>query len=261
MPHPYLTGTARPRVFAHRGFVAPSQEARGIAENTLAAFAAARDAGAEYIESDCHLSRDGRVVLFHDDDLLRVTGDPRKIAEVTHRELSAIMADRGGLLTLDEALEAFPEARFNLDVKAEAAAEAVGRAVAHDAHRVLLASFTAGCRIAALRAAAAVPAAAAVGRPATSPDRAALVRILLAVAVRSRRRAERALAGFDALQVPERQDAIPVLTRALIDAAHANGVEVHVWTVNDAERMRSLAARGVDGVITDRTDLALAALR
>ena len=50
-------------------------------------------------------------------------------------------------------------------------------------------------------------------------------------------------------------------TPRLIAAAHSHGVEIHVWTVNDVERMRELIAMGVDGIVTDRADLAIAALR
>lgn len=269
-PHPYLADPARPRILAHRGFVPPDATARAgaapaaagsasFAENTHAAFLAAQHAGARYLESDGHLTRDGRVVLAHDSDLSRVAGDPRRIADVTHRELAAIMADRGGLLTLSEALEAFPEACFNLDVKAAGVAEPMGRAVAHHAHRVLLTSFSDRWRRTALRAAARVP---GTERPATSPGRGALVRILAAVALGggtgSRPILARAFAGLDALQVPERQGAIRVLTPRLLAAAHRHGVEVHVWTVNDPARMRALVDLGVDGIVTDRTDLAVA---
>jgi hypothetical protein len=118
--HPYLIGTPRPRVFAHRGLV--PVDVPEIAENSFAAVAAAHAAGAVYVESDCHLTRDGVVVLFHDDDLSRVTGDPRLVRDVTERELADLMAHRGGLIGFEQALDAFPGVRFNIDVKADAAA-------------------------------------------------------------------------------------------------------------------------------------------
>lgn len=258
MPHPYFEGTATPRVFAHRGFVPAAAAARGIAENTRDAFEAAVAAGAEYLESDCHLTRDGAVVLAHDADLTRVAGDPRRIAELSRAELAEVFADRGGLLTLDEALEAFPLARFNIDVKVAAAAEPAGRIAAPHAHRMLLTSFSDDIRLRALRAAASAP---GIERLATSPGRGALLRILAAVASRSRGLAARALRGVDALQIPERHRGVRIFGPRLVAAAHAAGVEVHVWTVNDPERMRSLVARGADGIITDRADLALGTLR
>ena len=69
----------------------------------------------------------------------------------------------------------------------------------------------------------------------------------------------RLLRGIDALQIPERQGRLTVLTPRLIRAAHEAGVEVHVWTVNDEQDMRRLVGMGVDGIVTDRADRALAA--
>jgi len=128
--HPWFDATPVPRVLAHRGLVTPDAAAHGVTENSFAAVAEAHGAGAAYVESDCHLTADGEVVLFHDADLSRVTGDPRPVADVTTAELEELMADRGGLITLRQALEAFPTLRFNLDVKADAAAEPTGRIIA-----------------------------------------------------------------------------------------------------------------------------------
>lgn len=258
MAHPYLERARRPRVLAHRGLTGGDETPTGAVENSFAAVAAAHAAGAEYIESDCHLTRDGVVVLFHDDDLRRVTGDPRRLAEVDLRELERIMAGRGGLVTLAQALEAFPDTRFNIDVKAADAAIPTGRLVAPAAERVLITSFSDDRRRAAL-------AAAAVGRPellpATSPGSATVARLLAAVAMGSRTAVRRVLRGIDAVQVPERQGPLRVVTPRFVRLVHAAGVEVHVWTVNDPDDMRRLVGAGVDGIVTDRADLALAALR
>lgn len=242
-------------MLAHRGFVDRELAARGIVENTARSFEAAIEAGAEYLESDCHVTVDGEVVLFHDRDLRRVTGDSRFVDRVGQAELRRIMADRGGLLSLGEALERFPAARFNLDVKAAAAAEPVGRLVAPHADRVLITSFDERWRLRALRAAEG-----AGSTPATSPGRSTLARLLAATVAGSSGAQRRSLAGLDALQIPERYGMLRVLSPRLIEAAHRTGVEVHVWTVNDPGRMIELVALGVDGIITDRTDLALRAL-
>lgn len=250
MTHPYLRGTPHPRVLAHRG-LARAEDA--VAENSFAAIAAAHAAGVAYVESDCHLTADGEVVLFHDDTLERVTGDRRPLAEVTVRELEQLMADRGGLATLAQTLDAFPTTRFNLDVKGEAAADGVGRLVAEHADRVLVTSFSDRRRLAAL-------AASGDARPATSPGSATIARLLVAVRLGLKPWAKRLLRDVDALQIPERQGAIRVLTPRLIRWAHESGVEVHVWTVNDPERMRTLVAGGVDGIVTDHADVALEVL-
>jgi len=248
--HPWFTASAAPRVLAHRGLVPP--DAEGIVENTVAAFAAAHAAGARYVESDCHLTADGVVVLLHDTDLARIADDPRPVASLTRRQLDDVLAARGGLATLPETLEAFPTLRFNLDVKVDAAAEAVGHTVARHADRVLLTSFSDDRRDRALRAARQ-----AGGEPATSPGTATMARALAAVRLRSRRLLQRALDGVDALQIPERHRGIRVLFPRLIDAAHRLGVEVHVWTVNDPADMVRLLDLGVDGLVTDRADEAL----
>jgi glycerophosphoryl diester phosphodiesterase len=258
MTHPWFQGAAAPRVLAHRGLVTTDAGSQGVAENSFAAVAAAHAAGVMYVESDCHLTRDGVVVLFHDDDLRRVTGDARRVDEVIVRDLEILMRRYGGLITLEQALDAFPDVRFNLDVKAPGAAEAVGRLVAPHGERVLLTSFSDDRRRAALDAAARVGSGIP---PATSAGTATVTRLLGAVSMRSRSLARRVLNGVDALQVPERQGRLPVVTPRLVDYAHAADVEVHVWTVNDADDMTRLVALGVDGIVTDRADLALATLR
>lgn len=252
--HPYLFPDA-PRVLAHRGLVTPDAAEHGVVENSFAAVASAHAAGAAYVESDCHLTADGEVVLFHDDDLRRVADDPRAIADVRLHELEDLMSERGGLITLAQALEAFPEVRFNLDVKAAAAADGVGRLVAPHADRVLVTSFSDERRLAAL---AAAEAAGAARRPATSPGSATVARLLAALALRRSRRVRALLDGLDALQIPERQGPVRVVTPGLVRAAHAAGVEVHVWTVNAEHDMARLLDAGIDGLVTDRADAALA---
>lgn len=254
MTHPWFQGETTPRILAHRGFVPPSSE--HVAENSVAALAAGRGTGTVYLESDCHLTADGAVALFHDDDLQRVTGDPRKIADVPTRELIEIMSTRGGLALLPDVLDSFPDARFNLDVKAPAAAAEVGRLIARESHRVLLTSFSDERRREALDSARQRG-----GEPATSAGSGILSQVVGLLAARLPRLAGRALDGVDALQVPERHRGLRIVTPRLIDLAHRHGVEVHVWTVNDPARMAGLLDAGVDGIVTDRADIGVAVSR
>lgn len=254
MTHPYFTKARYPRVFAHRGLASAPDDSSPVWENTAAAFAAAHAAGAEYIETDCRVTADGDVVLFHDATLSRLLDDDRAVAEVRTAELADLLAPYGGLLTVGEMLEMFPETRFNIDLKTDAAAPAVGPIIARHAHRVLLTSFS---DIRRTRAVDAVLDAGAAMRPATSAGRQTMIRVRLLSALRLS--PARVLQGLDALQIPERFGVARVLTPGLIAAAHRLGVEVHVWTVNDADDMLRLVSRGVDGIVTDRADVGLQA--
>lgn len=255
MTHPYFTKTRHPRVLAHRGLVTATGEDSGVWENSAAAFAAAHAAGAEYVETDCQVTADGDVVLFHDATLERLVGDPRAVREVRTRELRAVFADHGGLLTVAEALTSFPDVRFNIDVKTSAAVEPLGPILAEHTHRVLVTSFSDANRRATL---ASVLRAGAEIRPATSGGSRTIAALRALSALRLS--PVRVLREVDALQIPERYGALRVLTPALLRAAHRHGAEVHVWTVNDPETMRRLVEVGVDGIVSDRADVALKTL-
>jgi glycerophosphoryl diester phosphodiesterase len=253
--HPYFAKTKHPRVFAHRGLLTADGVESGVWENTGAAFAAAHAAGVEYVESDCRVTADGDVVLFHDATLRRLADDPRPVDTVRTAELRDLFSTHGGLLTVAEALDAFPGIRFNIDVKTPAAAEPLGRILADHTHRVLVTSFSDANRRATVDA---VRRAGATTRPATSGGSRTIagLRALSALHLSP----ARVLRDVDAVQIPERRGRLTVLTPALLRAAHHHGVEVHVWTVNTADDMRRLAAAGVDGIVTDRADVALRAV-
>jgi glycerophosphoryl diester phosphodiesterase len=235
--------------------VTSAGEDSGVWENTAAAFAAAHAAGADYVETDCQVTADGDVVLFHDATLERLTGDPREVRHVRTRELVRLFADHGGLLTVAEAFDAFPDTRFNIDVKTAAAAEPLGSILVEHTHRTLLTSFSDANRRAAVSA---VLRAGAGIRPATSGGRSTIARVRALSAARLS--PARALREIDALQIPERQGPVPVLVPSLLRAAHRHGVEIHVWTVNDPTDMRRLVEAGVDGIVSDRADIALSTL-
>ncbi|MFD5214808.1 glycerophosphodiester phosphodiesterase family protein [Microbacterium sp. NPDC058345] len=255
MTHPYFAGTRHPRVLAHRGLIPAPDEDSSVWENSAAAFAAAHAAGAEYIETDCRVTADGDVVLFHDETLERFTGEARSVSAVRTTELRTLFEEHGGLLTVAEALNLFPDIRFNIDVKTDAVAAPIGPLIAAHTDRVLLTSFSDRRRRravdSALRAGAALP-------PAISGGRGTIMRLRAASGVRLS--PARMLAGLDAVQIPERHRGIRVLTPALLRVAHVHGVEVHVWTVNEPDDMRRLVGAGVDGIVTDRADVAVQTL-
>src|SRR5690606_5722319 len=180
----------------------------------------------------------------------------RAVAEVRTRELADLLAPYGGLLTVAEMLEMFPETRFNIDVKVDAAAAPLGWIIAPHAQRVLLTSFSDARR---RRTVSAVLDAGARIRPATSAGRESMIRVRLLSMLRLS--PARVLRDIDALQIPERYGAVKVLTPALLNAAHRLDIEVHVWTVDDPDDMLRLVGAGVDGIVTDRVDIALNTLR
>jgi glycerophosphoryl diester phosphodiesterase len=243
-----LTGflsPAAPRIFAHRGLAIDAPE------NTLLAFARAVAVGATYIETDVHATADGVAVVAHDPDLSRMVGRAERIRSLPLADLQRIDLGHGQTFcTLAEALDGFPETRFNIDVKAAAAAaptaETIVRLGASD--RVLVSSFDERRRRAALRGMPGVVSSSSARRFAVA---------LLAGKVGFSPALRGALRGMVAVQVPERALGMSVVTTRMIARLHAAGIEIHVWTVNDPKRMRELLELGVDGIVTDRVDLGL----
>ena len=244
---PYFDAPA-PRVFAHRGL------ARVAPENTALAFMHALAVGARYLETDVHGSADGRAIISHDPDLRRLTGRRERIIDLRAADLAEIdLGSDQRFFALDDALDAFPDARFNIDIK-DAAAISPTIAAIRDAKaidRVLLTSFDERRRAAAVEQLPGV---------ATSASARRFAPALLSGHLGSAAMVRRVLRGIDAVQVPERAALLPTTAAAFIDRFHDAGLEVHFWTINDPARMRQLIDRGADGIVTDRADLAISQL-
>lgn len=243
-PSPYLSPPA-PRVFAHRGL------ATHFPENTLGAFRAAVDAGCSYVETDVHGTSDGVAVIAHDPDLTRVAGRPERIRDLSLAELGRIDLGRGqGFSSLADALAAFPELRFNIDIKDAAAVSPAADAILHAGavERVLVTSFSESRRAATIARLPGVASSASAGRFAGA---------LLAGRIGATPLSHWFLRDLVAVQVPERALGIRVASARMLRHLHSAGVEVHIWTVNDPVRIRELFELGVDGIVTDRADLAL----
>ncbi|HMY09206.1 MAG TPA: glycerophosphodiester phosphodiesterase [Marmoricola sp.] len=231
---------------AHRGG-AKHPDLVGI-ENTLQAFEHAVRLGFNYLETDTHSSADGTLFAFHDDTLERVTGHSGRIGDLSTNQLQEIqIAGQHAIPKLDDLLEAFPDSRMNIDLKDDHAVEPLVRLIArHQAKdRVCVGSFS-HRRLIRFRQATS-------GRVATSasPLEVAAFLTLPSGVLKRARVGQR----FQALQVPVKQGAVTVVNRSLVSRAHRLGVHVHVWTVDDRDEMQHLLALGVDGLITDRTDV------
>jgi glycerophosphoryl diester phosphodiesterase len=231
---------------AHRGG-ARHPDLHGV-ENTLHAFRHAVALGYRYLETDVHLTRDGRLVAFHDDVLDRMTDRPGAIASLHSDELAEVrIAGEHAVPTMAELFEEFPDARFNIDLKAPGSAPALAELVERTGtqDRICVGSFSAGCLRQFRRL---------VGdRVATSASPSEVGRFLVSSWPVVRRLGARR--RFAALQIPRRRGPLPLATRSVVRRAHALGVHVHVWTVDDPAEMEELIDLGVDGLITDRTDL------
>lgn len=243
-PSRYLS-LASPRVFAHRGL------AVGAPENTLLAFMKALALGVDYIETDVHASSDGVAVISHDPELARVAGRDGKVEALTLAQLRGVDLGHGQTFsTLTEALDAFPDARFNIDVKSIAAVQPTVDAIRQlrATDRVLVSSFSEQRRRAAVDQLTGV---------ATSTSAPRFVQALIAGKLGLKPIMAHALRGTIAVQVPEKALRLRVTTARMLEQLHSFGVEMHVWTINDPNRMRELLELGVDGIVTDRADLAM----
>ncbi|WP_460835315.1 glycerophosphodiester phosphodiesterase [Nocardioides hungaricus] len=242
----YLDDPGPVLAFAHRGG-AYHPEIEGL-ENTLAAFRHAVALGYRYLETDVHVTRDGVLLAFHDSVLDRVTDREGEVGALSLAEVrEALVNGREAVPTLAELFDAFPSVRFNIDLKSEGAVPALADFVsAREAwDRVLVGSFSRR-RTARFRELTG-------GRVPTcaTPVEIAAYRLLPSA------RLARLLtqSRFQAFQVPHQRRRITVVTPGFVRRAHAVGLQVHVWTIDDAAEMNTLLDRGVDGIFTDRTDI------
>ena len=249
----------RPIAFAHRGGAAHAPE------NSWSAFEHAVKLGYAYLETDARATSDGKLMAFHDRNLERVTDAEGPISLKSYREIAALrVAGSEPIPLIEDLLGAWPDVRFNIDVKDEAGIPllpgVLRRTSAWD--RVCLTSFS-GARLRAVRKLLDHPVCMT-----TSPSAIAAVRYSIGVGSRgsagsmgssgstgpgrsqeppTRLLARRlSQAGACCAQVPGR-----VATRPFVRRAHALGLDVHVWTINDRAGMTRFLDLGADGIMTD----------
>jgi glycerophosphoryl diester phosphodiesterase len=236
--HPYLDHEG-PIAFAHRGGTSAAPE------NSLRAFADAVALGFRYLETDVHATSDGVLVAFHDNDLERTCGEKRAIATSTWNELTSARIDgTDPIPLLDDLLDEFPDAKFNIDCKADSALEPLIKKLRERdcLERVCIGSFSdkrldrirqefgeSVCTSMGPKEVAKLVARATSHLPITPTDHALMA------------------------QVPVKQGPIPVTTQRFVDVAHELGIQVHVWTIDDPLEIARLLDLGVDGVMSDDT--------
>lgn len=228
-----------PLAMAHRG------GAIEHLENTLPAFQACVDLGYRYLETDVQITADGTLVAFHDATLERVTDRTGRVDALRWSELSeARIGGREPIMRLEDLLGAWPDVKFNLDIKAAGVLAPLVRLVRRMdvADRICLGSFS-DARIAAARrlfgpsvcTSLGPRGVAALRLSSYSPRAAGLVRIQAGCA-----------------QVPLQLGGRALVDERFMAAAHARGLQVHVWTVDDPDEARTMLDLGVDGIMTDR---------
>jgi glycerophosphoryl diester phosphodiesterase len=260
-PHTDFFAPALPRIFGHRG------SAGTRPENTLESFRAAVEAGVQYLEFDLHMTRDGEVVVAHDEHLRRMCGLDRRIAEMSYAELAAV--DAGRMFTADGAVFPFREKGVRVPRLAD-----------------VLAAFSKLRMIVEIKQV--MP---SVVAPAFKLiDRAGLRRSMFLASEHqqpldeTRKLAPNIPTGYsylesgqffqamaahdrnyrppgDAIQISHFYEGWELVTRESVEFAHRVGVEMHVFTVNEEAEMNQLLDYGVDGLISDFPQRALEGVR
>jgi glycerophosphoryl diester phosphodiesterase len=258
--HPWFAerpGENEPLVFAHQGGenIRPS--------NTMLAFEHAAELGADVLDTDMHMTKDGVLVLMHDQTVDRTTDGSGAIRDLTLAEIKALDAGYGfspdggqsfpyrgqGLQapTLEELFQAFPEKRFGIEIKQTEPVPTAQRFCALIRQygyedRVLVSSFSQE-NMDAFRQECPEVATSATQNEVT------LFYILFRLGL-----ADLISPQYHSLQVPERSGGIHLLTPRFVSAAHRRGLAVQPWTINETADLERILALGVDGINTDHPD-------
>ncbi|MDA8277316.1 MAG: glycerophosphodiester phosphodiesterase [Actinomycetota bacterium] len=276
MTNPWLE--RREMYYAHRGgaLEAPS--------STLFAMDRAVELGLPGLELDLHCTKDGVIVVLHDNEVDRTTSGDGRASDLNFEEIVGLdnaywfvpganeyasvgrhgseYAYRGkwpkdprfGVATFREVLARYPNTIVNVDIKAAPAnAEPYESRVVEEIldaraqERVIVASFRDSSLFAVRKLSAEIFTSAGPGE--ISEFYFALISdFKQAVAIAK-------ASPYIAFQIPHFYGEIELATKEFVDAAHEGGKAVHVWTINEKEEMELLIDRGVDGLITDRPSL------
>jgi glycerophosphoryl diester phosphodiesterase len=227
-----------PIPFAHRGGASEAPE------NTMPAFEHAVRLGYRYVETDVHVTADGVLLAFHDDVLDRVTDRTGVIADLPYDEVAkAKVSGKEPIPRLDELLTAWPDLRVNIDPKADGAVDPLAAVITScdAADRVCIGSFS-DERLARMRE--------LVPGICTSLGPMGILALGLAAA------------GLDHDDIPAPCAQVPthfgdneVVTPAFVEEANRRGMQIHVWTIDEADEMERLLDLGVHGLMTDRNQV------
>ena len=247
--HAYFN-VAGPVVLAHRGGSSKT-------ENTLENFIDAVKAGVFSIETDVRTTKDNVAILFHDADLKRVANVDQEISETSFKEIQDLNFIGGGkVLTLEQALTALPQVRFNLDIKDKKSVKSVAAVLesTKSHNRVLVSSFSEKRRIQTLTL---------LSHPvATSASASIVITLWLFHTLRLPQALfTRRLKGIGALQIPRSMYGIKLDSKSFIRKVRSTNTQIHYWTINNPHEMLELTALGATGIVSDVPELAVQTLR
>ena len=258
--HPYYDGVTGPLVIAHQG-------GDGIwPGDTLYAFEKAVEIGADVLEMDAHITKDGHIILMHDETVDDTTDGTGLIEEMTLDELKQLDAAydwsndgeqtflyRGQgiqVAALAEVFEKFPQMRYAIEIKQSGIPveqplcdlirqyKMEEKVLIASFHDEVMQNFRATCP-----------------EVATSASRGEVTKFVILGKIFL---SGLVAPGYEAIQPPfdpEESYNIPIMTKRFIREAHAKNIKVEPWTVDDPELMEQYIEWGVDGIITDRPDL------
>ncbi len=224
-----------PIPFAHRG------GASEVPENTMPAFEHAVELGYRYIETDVHVTTDGVLLAFHDDVLDRVTDGTGVIDELPWSVVREAKVDgREPIPLLEDLLGAWPDVRVNIDPKHDHAVEPLASVLrkCEAVDRVCIGAFS-DDRLERVRALL----------PGVCTSLGPLGTLQLGLAAQGEEVPD---LPSPCVQVPTHYLETEIVTPAFIEAAHRREMQVHVWTIDEADEMTRLLDLGVDGIMTDR---------
>jgi glycerophosphoryl diester phosphodiesterase len=246
--HAYLDHDG-PIPFAHRG------GAEEFPENTMHAFESAVRLGYRYLETDVHATADGVLISFHDEELDRVTDGKGRIADLPWSTVQrARIAGAEPIPTFEELVAAFPDVRFNVDVKLDNAVEPFVEAVRRTGiiDRICVGGFS-DRRTARVKAELGPALCTSLGPKAIGALRAASYGAPYVGAM--------ARKAGQCAQVPTNRGPVPLVDPKFVRTAHRLGMQVHVWTIDDPAEMDRLLDLGVDGIMTDKPSVLKAVLQ
>ena len=210
----------------------------------MKAFEQAVALGYRYVETDVHLTADGVLLAFHDDVLDRVTDRTGVISDLPYAEVATARVDgKEPIPRLEELLAAWPDLRVNIDPKHDESVEPLASVIrdAGAVDRVCIGSFS-DERLARIRD--------LVPGICTSLGPIGILNLGLAAQ------------GGDVEDLPAPCAQVPthfgdteVVTPAFVEEAHRRHIQIHVWTIDEADEMERLLDLGVDGIMTDRNQV------